>query len=241
MLERVVESLVVISHLLPKLIIWGVVVISSLATTLVTIVYYFIIKAQRKAKVEPMVDIEIPDKYQGFAEENGFEYLGSYRMKAISTVANIAGWKHNSLPMFMCYYVVTTGDNVNRSSDFVTYFAGDYALTTGSTKDAHLNPQPPKSYMQSYANIDLFQQWSKHKEAERYLMFEGNLSLSSKEYVFVERVQQSVIESAENIVRFPLWFCLGAWRFFVRRRLWVNKSIEEQHRRGMIKMPHEAA
>ncbi len=207
----------------------------------VSVMYCIYTYALKSARIEPMGDFEVPDDFLIFAEKNDFEYQGSYRMQICSTSAEIAGWKHKSRPMFMCYYMVEAGKTVNCSCDFVTYFGGDYALTTGSTKDGHLHPQPPKSYMQSFAKIDINEQWAKHREAESYIMFNGNLALSSKEYEFMNSVQDAIKKQADYLLSFPLWFCMGVWRFFVRRHLWANKSIEVQHRKGMIKMPGEAA
>ena len=210
-----------------------------IALVTVSVVYCIYTSALRGAKIELMDDIDIPDDHKQFAEDNGFEYQGSFKMVMLSTTAEIASWKHIDRPVFMCYYMVTAGSKVNCSSDFVTYFGGDYALTTGSSKDGHLNPQPSKSYMQCFAKVDIFEQWEKHREAESYMMFNGNLPLSSKEYDFMESAQKAIDKQADYLLSFPFWFCMGAWRFFVRRHLWANKSIEVQHRKGMVKMPNE--
>jgi len=38
-----------------------------------------------------------------------------------------------------------------------------------------------------------------------------------------------------------LWPFRGAYWYFIRKQLWHNKSIKNQHEKGMIKLPNQLA
>jgi len=166
-----------------------------------------------------------------WAKSNDFTFIGYFVLQN----ALIATWKHPDKATFFCQYIVQGVC----SYDFETEFDNDISLTTGSGLETQLFPQQPKHYKQSFSNITLGEQWGKHIEMRNYLIKMGQAKLVRIEGQFDEIFVESIRKQMKFIRSLRLWRFRGAYWFFVRRHLWHNKSIKEQHKKGMIKLPNE--
>ena len=93
--------------------------------------------------------------------------------------------------------------------------------------------------MQSFSGISLDEQLARHIEMQEYLSSAGGARLSQLVKPFEEIFIESIDKQVEFVRSIPLWPLRGAYWFFIRRRLWHNKSVLQQHQRGMIKLPNE--
>jgi hypothetical protein len=70
-------------------------------------------------------------------------------------------------------------------------------------------------------------------------MDNGKVKLKAEDKEFEQAFTRAIREQVKYIKMLPLWPLRGPCWYFIRRYLWHNKSIEEQHRKGMIKLPNE--
>jgi hypothetical protein len=184
-------------------------------------------------------ELPIPQKTAEWAQANEFEYVGSYRTRLGSTQTDIWTWQRSDRPTFFCRYLVKAKDITKVSHDLVTEFADDIGLTTGDTKDGNFLPRPPGSYSHNFPGTSLDEQWYKHIESENYLMDHGKVQLKAEDVEFEQSITKGIKQHVNYIKTLPLWPLRGPYWYFIRRYVWHNKSIEEQHRKGMIKLPNE--
>ena len=83
------------------------------------------------------------------------------------------------------------------------------------------------------------ERWHKHVEMENYLMDEGQAQLVEMDKPFEEFFIDEIHKHVKHIRSIPLWPLHGTYWFVIRRVLWHDKSIKQQHEKGMIKLPNE--
>lgn len=174
-----------------------------------------------------------------WAEQNEFKFLGYYNIRVGFNKIFLAGWQRTDRPTFMCHYVIKAQNTVGRATDIATEFANDISLTTVDTREGQFSPKPPKAYSQSFSRVDLDQQWNRHIEAENYLIDVGGAQLVNLDIEFEKEVVEAGRKQNEFIRSIPLWYLRGCYWYFLRKHLWHNKSIEAQHKQGMIRLPNE--
>jgi hypothetical protein len=192
-----------------------------------------------RAYLERASEQDPPEAEDQWARENDFRFIGNYTMNTGSIGSQISTWQRADRPTFLCRYVVTAKNAVNTACDLVTIFAADVGLTTCSSGDGQLFPRPAGSYSQSFSNIVLDEQWSRHVEMENFLMDAGGAQLVQLDVSFEDQFVSAIKKQVGYVRSLCLWPLCGPYWFFVRRRLWHNKTIEQQHARGMIKLPNE--
>jgi len=171
-----------------------------------------------------------------WAQANGFSFVGSYMIRSCYMAGiTIFAWQRTDGSSFLCQYGIA-----NAACDFVTKFASDVSLTTGSTRDGHFFPRRPGAYLQSFSKIDLNEQWARHIKMENYLIDGRGVELVAPDVQFEDYFIDFIHRQMEFVMSIPLWFLRGVYWFFVRRYLYHNKTIKEQYEKGMIRLLKES-
>jgi hypothetical protein len=89
------------------------------------------------------------------------------------------------------------------------------------------------------ATTDLDELWRSHQEGTHFVLRWAGVELRPLEKDLLTEIAESVQDQMAHIRSLPLWYLRGGWWYFVRRRRLHNVPIEDQHRRGWIKMPGE--
>jgi hypothetical protein len=194
-----------------------------------------------RAGLERACELDPPEATDQWAGENDFRFIGNYAMKIGSTAARISTWQRTDRPTFLCQYVISAKNAANTACDLVTLFASDVGLTTCSSGNGQLYPRPAGSYSQSFSNIPLDEQWFRHVEMENFLMDAGGAQLVQLDGSFEDEFVSAIKKQVGYVRSLCLWPLRGPYWFFVRRRLWHNITIKEQHEKGMIKLPNESS
>jgi hypothetical protein len=176
-----------------------------------------------------------------WAGESEFEFVGHFGTKIGMAETHMAIWRRPDRPSFFCRYTVAAGEAEQTSYDFVTLFDGDVILTTNDRCDSQMLPLPDGYYCQSFSRLSLDEQWSRHIDAENYLLDAGGATLRSLDKPFEDCFSDTLGKQATYIASIPLWPVRGVAWFFVRRHLRHNRSISTQRDRGMICLPNEYA
>ncbi|MBI2195257.1 MAG: hypothetical protein HYU36_25025 [Planctomycetes bacterium] len=174
----------------------------------------------------------------GWARENGFEPIGRYLMEAGQT-CHIDAWQHMQKPTLFCVYTISAPSlpAPRVFSDLVTVFAEERSLTTASTKDAHFFPVRDGIYMQSFPDQTLGELWHRHLDGERYLVGRGLREIPRPDIPFEQHILQAIHKQMAYVRAIPCWPLFASYWFWVRRNRLANLTIEEQHRRGWIRLP----
>jgi len=174
-----------------------------------------------------------------WAKQNEFSFLGYYIGKIGFQAAFMAVWRRSDRPTFLCHYLVREQHRANRVSEIDTEFAFGISLSTANSIDAQLHPKPPGCYHQTFSKINMDEQWYRHIEAENYLIDKGEAQLVTTEESFEDLFLRSEQKQRKFVRSITFWPFLIFYWYFVRKRLWHNKSIRELHERSMIKLPKE--
>ena len=195
----------------------------------------------RMAEVSLMLypNAEPPQDADEWAANNDFKFIGNYIIKTGATDCLISAWKRLDRPTSFCRYVVSNKNKSKTTHDLTTIFAHHIGLTTCDTMDGNLFPAFPGSYKQSFSNISLDHLWAHHIEMENYLMDKGKAQLLERDVSFEQDFNEATQKQIKFIRSLPFWPFRGAYWYFIRRRIWHNKSIKTQHEKGMIKLPNE--
>lgn len=195
----------------------------------------------REGSGESTQEAETPTEAGQWAQSNHFEFVGQFNTSIGSQKGSVAAWRHTERPSFFCEYIII-GPNaeMHRAFDLETIFGFNVELNTASTADGHLQPKPGGSYVQSFSEMSFDDRWGEHIKSENYLMDVGGAELVQEEIPFEDHFIESTREQVEYVRSLRFWPFRWAYWYFVRRRLWHNRSIEMQHKKGMIKMPNEA-
>jgi hypothetical protein len=177
-------------------------------------------------------DWQVVTTNHGWAQTNGFEFLGCYRMQAMQPTF-IATWKHSQNPTFFCMYGVA---NVY-AYDIVSIFTPQFGITTGTTKDGQLLPSEPGHYTQTFSDISLDELLRKHQEAEQYVQLQGHIRpehlYRNFEVIFLEAIRGQMA----HVRQIPLYPIRGIYWFLVRRSKRHNRSVQDLHRAGLEQLP----
>ncbi len=214
--------------------------IASLVFIAVSIMTYANVVGFGKAELMRS-ESAVPDEENEWAQANGFEYVGSYRMRAGVTNAEIWAWRRTDRPTFFCRYLVRAGSMSKIAHDLTTEFADGISITTVDTKDSNCLPLASGAYIQSFSRMSFDENWQRHIEAENYLMDYGQARLEANDTPFEQAFVEAIRRQINYIRTLPLWPFRGTYWHLVRKHLLHNKSIQTQHEKGMIKLPNESA
>jgi len=172
-----------------------------------------------------------------WAGRNGFSFLGYFVER--SGGGFIAAWKRADQATFLCQYLIADKGGHRSAFDLVTLFSNDVTLSTGSTADAHLFPKPPGYYLQSFSDLSLDSQWTRHASMEGYLIEKGGARLASANISLVDALSDSIRKQAAYVRSLWFWPLRSLYWFFIRLHLWHNRSIQTLREMGRIRLPNE--
>jgi hypothetical protein len=174
-----------------------------------------------------------------WAANNGFEFEGCYKVQMGQSVASMAVWRSSDRPTVLCFYIISVGTKQSTATDMVTDFADQISLTSNNNKAAQFSPWRPGRYQQTFSPVTLDELWAKHIEAENYLMDTGGSQLVQKEFNLEKEFFDSCRRQNAYIRSIPFWYLKGAYWYFIRKNIWHNKSVRQQHEKKMVKLPNE--
>lgn len=185
--------------------------------------------------LQPTQRPDTMDVPAAWAERNGFAYQTTFITLLSGAPAVLGIWLHQRRPTFFAVY------NIQGKTlyDLVTVFNDRVDLTTGSTRDAQTIPKPPGHYGQSFDVNGPDALLNHHARAEHYLQTEGGAQMSATDLDPAHAIQKSIQEQVTHVMGLPLWQVRGPIWYFVRRNRWHGVSIEEQVRRGWVKLPRQ--
>ena len=163
----------------------------------------------------------------------GFDIVACSTLNAMGNVL-ITAWQHRERPTYICIYHIAN----QRNYDIVTRFNDDIALTTGSTADGMLLPEPPGCYTQCFPKTPLTKMWQKHAEAEEFLMGEG-ASLATDTKPFAEDFVETLQEHSAHVQTIPFWPLRGLYWYVVRRGQLSGKTVQQLTVAGVYRRPSE--
>lgn len=167
--------------------------------------------------------------HNDWAEQNGFQFLGSYQVTALGT-AYVAAWERVGEPTYFCVYCM--GDKVAR--DFVTILNGDGGLTTGNSADALLFPAAPGEYKQTFPGTLAEEQWERHLAAIEFLKQHRHATIRSRFRSFDEAFAEGVRGPAAYVMTLFLWPLRAPYWYFVRRSRMRGKPVEQLIQEGWL-------
>ena len=153
----------------------------------------------------------------GFKPEKQFQFHG-----VINGPPVLCGsWKNEGDKTRVLIYVYTNRSHI----DIVTLYNETTSLTTASSRDAYVLPNPPTSYIQVFTGHDIDALYRKHLAARSLL--ETTLGLRP---VFVgddivAEVARALRQQMAYIKSLPLWQLKGAYWYLVRPYLKSNKPV----------------
>ncbi|MHC4551221.1 MAG: hypothetical protein ACYSUT_00430 [Planctomycetota bacterium] len=183
-----------------------------------------------------------------WTDSRGYNYLDTYLMEISGVRTFLAVWQHPHDPTFFAAYITQAVNSKSQPSknvkqemafDFVTYFTGSFSLTTGSTSSGNLMPLKEGLYRQTlnYGNLDELQE--KHNEAVTYLKSFGGVQPGTLSLPAIDYIVDALRNSTEYIRSLSLWPLRGPYWYFIRKHLWHNLTIQQQHEKRKIKLPNE--
>jgi hypothetical protein len=221
-----------------------VVILVSLAPLVVLAVPVFVtytgVKGLRNLKLIPLpVSKPRHDKDGLWADGNDFVFVGHFGTRLGIAETHMAIWRRPDRPSFFCRYTVSAGRTEQTSYDFVTIFDGDVIVTTSDRSGGQMLPLPDGYYCQSFSQLGLDAQWSRHVDAENFLMDVGGATLRSLDKPFEACFLDAVHKQEAFIKTIPLWPLRGIEWFFVRRHRRHDLSLQVQYDRHMTRLPNE--
>jgi hypothetical protein len=174
------------------------------------------------------------DRLDPVAKRAGFQHVGCFHLNSWPS-GFIAAWCHADRPTYFCLYV--TGGT--QAYDFVTIFADDIGLTTGSHSGGALFPSPPGEYKQILPGLGLDRLWSRHLKSEDYLMQQGRIGLARSIEPFDQIFVRSIRREMAYIRSRPRWPFRALYWYAIGGRKRRNLTIQQQHEHGLIALPNE--
>ena len=158
-----------------------------------------------------------------WAAAHDFQPTGAYRVINLPGSLKLVAWTQAETPTYLCVYVIL---DTRTEIDFVTA-CGDKILTSGTTKDGHLLPTAPGSWMQSFSPSSASELWSRHEEAIKYLSEVADFQPGQFTPDLPNDFARAMRRHSEYIRSLPLWPLRMPYWYFVRRKIRHNKSIRQ--------------
>lgn len=183
-----------------------------------------------------------------WAESQGYLYLDTFLLQISGVRTFLAVWQHPHDPTYFAAYITQAlNKNAQPSKsvkqqmtfDFVTYFTGDSSLTTGSSAAGNLIPLRPGLYRQTLDYSSLTELQQKHTDAVTYLQRLGGMQLGTLSQPAVDYITDALRSCTDYVRSLPLWPLQGVYWYFIRKHLWHNRTIQQQHEKRKISLPNE--
>ncbi len=179
--------------------------------------------------LEPVQEIDNPDfirakdEFSSWVEENGFQFDSLFLSNMVNVPEPIqcAAWWSERDATWALLYVAAKKKNI----DFVTLYSDDIGITTASSKDAVLLPQPEKSLTQAFTGLSYKGLYAKHLKARKQVERYESVVLQEERRDLMEELKHALKAHARFLMSLPLWEYRGVYWFFVRRNIKVNIPI----------------
>lgn len=182
--------------------------------------------AGRYARLKPQAD---------WAFEKGFDaFIGMYVFK-LGVAVFVSVWRHKKHPTYFLVILMSGKPILN----FITGFSENLELSTASAKHFQLCPQAPGHYMQTFSKLSLDGLFDRHLASARFLTTKGGIKMRPVPWGFEEAFTRREMAQAAYLESLPLWFLRAPYWFYLRRRFYHNKTIEELHRAGKVLLPND--
>ena len=220
-------------------ILWILTIIASILFLMVGMIALQVWLAA-KSKLKPLKQsiIELNNKLERnkavhqWAENNDFTFIKAFQF----AIYHVATWKYNRKPTFLCLHT-----NPAWSIELITVFENNIILCTASSSNWQDSPHFFGYYLQTFSNISIDELWLRHTEMEDYLMETGKVKLSKSEIIIEDFLNSYRKNQTDHVRSFAGWPVRALYWSFIRKHAWHNKSIKDQHEKGMIKLPIELA
>lgn len=156
-------------------------------------------------------------------QQLGFYEIDRFYLPIIPDV-NVYAFKHNTLPVFFCFYDFGT----RQSCDFFSRYNNDISLTTTNTKDGGTLPRPVKAMLQIFPGYDYAQLFEQQTKAHRFLLNNGITALDLHKNEFRTFFMKSFADNWTYLKKHPLWPIPTIFRSVARVGIKHLKPIEKQ-------------
>jgi hypothetical protein len=178
-----------------------------------------------------------------WAESAGFALLGQYRVMVGSRSQTMMVWQHENRPTFL--YMLPTGpapaDGTKRpySYAFATKFEEETGLSTCSSRTGHWILRPGGGYVQTFSVLSIDELWQRHQVGEAYVMKQAGVGMKPLTKAFEERYTESYQRELDYVCSLRFGRFRVPWQRWTRSRRRHDLTIEQLHRRGLVKIPQE--
>jgi hypothetical protein len=201
---------------------------------------YLNIKTSRKGiRLEPASETAYApqfrtlDQHQGWAEENGFQYVGAYTV-TLGVKVLLGAWKHQHEPTY--FIMVLLADK--QIYTFTTEFSEERSLDTVGSDDDML-PSPPGHYKQTFGGLSLVDLYQRHLESMHYIRTAGHIQTKPARLTLEDAVSLDAKRQAAYVQTLPLWPFRAVYWYYIWKRLKHNKSVEQLHKAGKVLLPND--
>ena len=170
-----------------------------------------------------------------WAAGQGFGFVGLFSTRVAGSQVSLFAWRHEKRPTYFVMYVIQ--DKI--TYDFVAVFNGYDGLTTGTTRDGQFLPKSPGDYTQTFEKRSLDELFNLHAASEWFLINKGGVQVQASDLSFEQAISMSCINQSAYIRSLPLWPLRAPYWFFIRRRTYHGKTVEQLQREGKIILPND--
>lgn len=159
-----------------------------------------------------------------WAEAKGFFldcYFLSHTQQKGQPIKCAAWWSLNEKTWLLLYFTQGKAD-----TDFVTKYSHTLGVTTCSTKDALTLPNIPNAYTQCFTQLPVQELYKRHLLACSELEQQQSIVPIAKQDLF-EEIKASMLRQVDYVTQLPMWRHRGAYWYFIRRNLKVNRPISK--------------
>ncbi len=213
------------------IVVLFVVVLSVVVFGCFCLLVYLGVRGLAAAHVDPIDPSEVRAAVEAsrqdneWATRNGFEWVGSFRLRASANPAIIIlAWQSPGAAAFMCAYHL----RARRYYDFVTEFDGGSSVTTGSIADGTLLPNQPGSYTQVFGDADLDTQFAHHMRGEAAVERALGVQREAFDQPFHEYIADEIRAQVRHVRAIPFWVTRVPWWMLTRSRR-ANMPIERRY------------
>ena len=164
-------------------------------------------------------------------KQMGFDKIDSFYLKMIPD-SIVYVFKKKEGPVYFCLYHLGT----KKACDIVSYFEKNITLTTCNNVDGGMTPRPDNRLLQIFEKLSYIAFLERHQQAQEFIRGRGFKQTEAPSVTFREDFMKGIREFADYVKKISFWpLLLIIWTITKRGRIYLNKSIEEQYRSGMIK------
>lgn len=151
------------------------------------------------------------------------EVVADFNAPAAGATIRIMVWKNEYRKTFLAAYY----GGPFKYQEFLTMLSGDGMLTTSGSRDSHVVPTPPGSYVQTFHRADLATLFHRHEAALVYLHEHFGLTPIASWKSTPELIVETVRRQIAYVKTLPLWQMRGLYWNFIRKYRLGNRTIAQ--------------